>query len=376
RSWTPRRWLPELESLRGVAAFAVVLHHATLDSFGSRGGPFVALAAWLGGWGVAFFFVLSGFCIHLPRAREIARGERPSLGVLSFWRQRARRLLPTHYAALLLSCLVAEHFRSRLLTPPTASTFLQHVFMVHVFGPAFYSINAVFWSIAVEVHFYLLYPLFLKMRERMRAGVQTLLLLALGLATYASGSLLFPAGSTGRLVVHTLFLVSWWQWSLGALLAEAYARGADRMAQLFAFRGALPLWLTCSLGLAFVDPVLAGFHLRQWLLPPLCALVLAQAITFGAGSWSAHRGLRAVGTFSYSLYLVHPVAQAALRGLVRPSLGMVSVAASCAISLLAAWLFFVLFERPFLKKPAHARHAPDDSRHAARVQPLSDGLSL
>ncbi len=352
-TWNPKRWLPELESLRGLAAFAVVLHHAARDSFGPQGGPLVTLAAWLGGWGVTFFFVLSGFCIHLPRARELARGQDVSLDTLAFWRQRARRLLPTHYASLALTCLVALRFESHLIGRPTTASLLQHLFMVHVWTSAFYSINAVFWSIAVEVHFYLSYPLYLQARRRIGTPALTLALLFMGLATYGAGSVLFPAGNPARVIVQSLFLVSWWQWSLGALLAEVYVRAqAAPLTRLFSFRGALPFWLACSLGLAFVDPTFVGMHLRQWILPPTCALLLARTITV-EGAWSKNRALGLLGSFSYSLYLVHPVAQAVLLAYLPPEFGIASVAAASAASLLAAWLFFLAFERPLLKKRAH-----------------------
>ncbi len=55
-----------------------------------------------------------------------------------------------------------------LLSVPTPGQFVAHVFMVHTFvRDAFFSINGVLWTIAVETHFYLLYPIFLVFQRRL-----------------------------------------------------------------------------------------------------------------------------------------------------------------------------------------------------------------
>jgi len=74
--WAPRQWLGSIEALRGIAALAVVLFHATLIYGLAEFTPWTvgAVFQWLGQWGVILFFVLSGFCIHLPAARQLAQG--------------------------------------------------------------------------------------------------------------------------------------------------------------------------------------------------------------------------------------------------------------------------------------------------------------
>src|SRR5437763_15738622 len=72
----PKQRLQSIDFLRGVASFSVLVFHALLSS---------PLPAGLPGWvrlvlpipmqgylGVPLFFVISGFCIHLPRARAEA----------------------------------------------------------------------------------------------------------------------------------------------------------------------------------------------------------------------------------------------------------------------------------------------------------------
>src|SRR5262249_32720815 len=132
---------------------------------------------WMGSWGVTLFFVLSGFCIHLPQARKEAEGA-PFIGWKEFYRRRARRLLPTHYASIAFAVAASYLAPTDLISRPTIGTLLAHVFMVHTWitSAVFYSINAVFWSIAVEVHFYVTYPLLRWMRARFGLGLLPALL--------------------------------------------------------------------------------------------------------------------------------------------------------------------------------------------------------
>ena len=140
------------------------------------------IITWFGTWGVALFFVLSGFCIHLPQARAFSMSPVHKVDWSQFARRRARRLLPTHYAALILSAALGSLAQTKLITAPTAASFVAHVFMVHVwYTPLFYSINGVFWTIAIEVHFYICYPGYLWFRGNLGPAGTTLFLGFVGL---------------------------------------------------------------------------------------------------------------------------------------------------------------------------------------------------
>jgi peptidoglycan/LPS O-acetylase OafA/YrhL len=354
--WEPRRRIPSLDALRGIAALAVVIHHATLQRL-----PVVRHAVympdvnvlypvffWMGTWGVTLFFVLSGFCIHLPQARKEVEGL-PFIGWREFYRRRARRLLPTHYASIGFAVLAAYFVPTDLISRPTIATLLAHVFMVHTWisTAVFYSINAVFWSIAVEVHFYATYPLLRWIRKRLGFGVLPVLV-AIGFAVYAIG-FARPAGDS-RFIIQNLFLVSWWQWGLGVVLADIYVRGSvTRFARWVVFPGAVWVWGSLSLGVAYVDPTVGGAHVRFWISPILCAAVLFSA-AIGGGRAHRVRPLEWLGDFSYSLYLMHPVALAVMlralpQGLLPGSAAaLIDIAASVALSR----VFFYLVERHFL----------------------------
>src|SRR5689334_2152233 len=101
------RW-ERIDQLRGLAALAVVVCHlsvsAYLDVPNVDGGrwPWLAMLLGFGYLGVPLFFVISGFCIHLPFARALAQD--PGAVSMPDWRRffarRFWRLYPPYLAAL------------------------------------------------------------------------------------------------------------------------------------------------------------------------------------------------------------------------------------------------------------------------------------
>jgi peptidoglycan/LPS O-acetylase OafA/YrhL len=363
--WRVERRIPTLDGLRGMAACAVVVQHSYQQHVGAETQSAAgAIGLWLGAWGVALFFVLSGFCVHLSQARRDAEGE-TRVRWDEFIKRRAWRLLPTHLAALIAATVVASFASSALLSPPTLGAFLSHVFMVHTLGAStFGSINAVLWSVAVEVHFYATYPLLLRLRRTLGWFLVPCLLL-LGLLTYLLASL--SSDSDVRFVGQRLFMVTWWQWALGVAMADLYVRGAaPRLARIVDFRGAAWAWAIVSLVLGLADPTVLRLHVRYWMLPVSCALVLGALLVRPPRS-SLFRWWGRLGSFSYSLYLVHPIALALL--LVVLPLGSLPFALRLTLdavaAVLVAWVFFLAVERNFLNGPSGVR-VPQFQLPAAR----------
>jgi peptidoglycan/LPS O-acetylase OafA/YrhL len=371
--WRVERRIPALDAVRGIAACAVVVHHSYQQHIGAgTPSPAGAIAQWLGSWGVALFFVLSGFCIHLPQARRIAEGQ-ASVRWGVFVKRRAWRLLPTHYASLMVAAGVACFAPSAILSRPTLAAFVSHVFMVHTLSAAtFGSINAVFWSIAIEFHFYATYPVLLRLR-RMLGPFLVPCLLLMGLLTYWLASL--SLDSNVRSVGQRLFIVSWWQWALGAAMAELYVRGAaGRFARIVDFRGAAWLWGLASLAIGLSDPIVFRLHVRYWALPIVCALLLGALLVRPPRS-RLFRLWRPIGTFSYSLYLIHPVALALLLLLPLGALPFVlRLTIDAVAALLMAWVFFLSVERHFLNVPSDARAQPARQRPSSK-QPAAIAAS-
>ena len=108
------------------------------------------------------FFVLSGFCLFYPIARDMF-GESHFRGWKDFFIKRARRIYPS-YALMLLLLLVFPvlSYITNLMTSPVelARHFLSHLFFVHNYSAeTLGSTISTAWTMSIEVQFYLLFPL-------------------------------------------------------------------------------------------------------------------------------------------------------------------------------------------------------------------------
>ena len=152
------RGLPELDSFRLLAVTLVLGHHMFADS-----DPIFHWLSLHGYVGVGLFFTLSGFIITLNLKREWQRHE--TVGLKSFWLRRAIRLWPSWLIALLLSCLVVYHFgvsNESIMTD--LKTKWWHYFLhfgnySHAWIGKLHTVFGHFWSLAIEEHFYFIWPL-------------------------------------------------------------------------------------------------------------------------------------------------------------------------------------------------------------------------
>lgn len=165
----PSGYRPWLDAIRGLAVIGVVVEHVF-----SGEGPRVLQG--LGETGVAMFFGLSGYLITGLLLGELARTGRVRLG--EFYLRRAARLLP----ALVLVLVVADlgfwlTGRDGFLRP-TAYALAYVANYATVLEGGYLMGFGQTWSLAVEEHFYLVWPLVLLVAAR-RGGVMAVLRVAL-----------------------------------------------------------------------------------------------------------------------------------------------------------------------------------------------------
>lgn len=344
--------VPGLDGLRGLTALYVVLFHCWLLAF--PGFPRNSGPSWLG-WlmygrlAVVLFLTLSGFSLALSAAR---RGWR-SGSLAGFLRRRAWRIVPPYWAALVFSLAVARwvvpasHFG-----PPTGASVLVYGLVAQdmVTAP---TPNGAFWSIGVEAELYLVFPLLLLIRRRLGAVVLlagvTLLVVAHGLTANGGTPVeglngltpnlapVFVAGLVGAGVVVASERVRRLPWHWAAALA------ALPVLALIVVKG--PVWT--------VDHY---FWVDLAVVPAMTLLLVA--VSTGRPDVLTRllstRPVRALGDFSYSLYLVHlPIVMVVVRE-VAPhvvSAGLptfwFTLLLGVPASVLGAWLFSEVFEMPF-----------------------------
>lgn len=176
--------LDSLTSLRFFAAAMVVVYH----TLGTIWWPSDSLGTLRLNQGVSFFFVLSGFVLHLNYRRALEARE---LSYRDFMLRRWFRLWPTHVAALLLVVALAPAISfSAIFSEFTAWEIFEIVFMLHSLDPdiaIYYAINGPAWSISTEFLFYLTLPLLTAL------ALRSPLLMLGGCVVWLSGYLMLTA---------------------------------------------------------------------------------------------------------------------------------------------------------------------------------------
>jgi peptidoglycan/LPS O-acetylase OafA/YrhL len=312
----------ELDSLRGIAALSVVLHHC-LVVFSAFWAPYevgyvpanplvAALAfsplhlAWGGAEAVTVFFVLSGLVLAFP----FLAPDRPSYG--AFVVKRMIRIYLPYLAVMAVAILLME-----MLLPlghPIASAWLDRYWQHRVDGwtvrdyllmlgkPRENFVNPVIWSLVHELRICLIFPFLMRLVRDQRPW-QVLLL-----------SLLVSSGA--KLSLHSSGDLGWWSTIVDtSQYLFLFAAGAE----LAKHRKYLSS-IFRSLHPSVRSGMLAGSLLllnARWEIPSLrvisalciwlgAILIVALTLTSaGKGSFLRRRPLIWLGQISYSLYLTH-----------------------------------------------------------------------
>jgi peptidoglycan/LPS O-acetylase OafA/YrhL len=360
-----RARMPELDSLRGVAILLVLFLHgfaciADPASFIGFQHDFMVATSY--GWiGVQLFFVLSGFLITgiLLDSKDQSHYYR------RFYTRRALRILPAYYVLLLILALLARPSwlgSHSVGTPFLLLSFFYLSNVTQLFGvPMQYT---VLWSLAVEEHFYLIWPAVARRRSR---GFLTLVAVSVFLAS--------PIARAFSMHFGRLVDANFYTWcnadglALGAILAVALRDQRVRRKDLWCLSilavtiSGATLALGAKLGMLAWGST-AGFALRLSFLNIGFAALLVVTVLVGTSSKKFLvniRSLQFFGYISYGLYLLHMLFFYGYDQISRrffPTLvaanghfGRVVLQFVCAggLSVLAAKLFRQYFEEHFLK---------------------------
>ena len=349
--------MPGLDLLRAVAVVWTMLFHSFL--VGGLGEHW-AWAQRYGWMGVDLFFVLSGFLIGSQVLKPLHAGERFAFG--DFYLRRAFRILPAFFAVLALYLLWPDFREAPGMEPCWKFVgFFMNLSIDYTNNTAFSHA----WSLCVEEHFYLLFPLLaLAMLRRPSAKVFVavcVFIVAMCIALCIGTWLHFDAlGSDRNWFVENIYYPTWNRLDgllAGVILAvwktyrpESWARIGARANPVF-IAGlatmALSFWL-------FRERAGLPGNSIGW---PVLSFALAMLVFAGAQSqsWIGRRALPGAGWLaaaSFSLYLVHKP----IYGLVQTHLGdaldghgYAAFAVYGAASLVGAAILYYLIERPGLR---------------------------
>jgi len=365
-----------LDAMRGGAALAVVTYHAlgvaprtAVSGWEARLPRVTAYVVHFAVAGSYLFFVISGFCIHLFWAKARTAGvEKPVIDFFTFWKRRVRRLYPPYFAALAIYLGYLAY-----KTPVHVTSFylwdvLLHVFMLHNIDlRTTYTINGAFWTLAIEEQLYLAYFLLLFLRIRF-GWTRTLLLcfsarvvwLIVGRALSESLGIHIPVTEAAA--------TNWFIWALGALSVEA-ALGLIKLPRWCFKLSAAGVALGCAMALAQLLPLVdqtGWVHDVGWLIMhPAWGVGFFILVNYAVKAEQRWRvksspvprlipSLASVGLMSYSLYLIHSFVLMHWYwfGFTRLHILTISLLIMTPLSVAFAWVFFRVFERPFMTSSA------------------------
>ena len=368
-----RTRLRGIDALRGAAALGVVFYHAVdqghkalPNNFLQYPFRFVQVTSSFGYIGVFLFFVISGFCIHLQWARSTAAGVAPEIRFIPFWKRRIRRLYPPYLIALLLFMLVAASTSGVKLTQFFFYDLGMHLLMLHnLDAKTAYTINGVFWTLAVEEQLYLAYFLLLFIRMRWGWSVTLAVCLLARVGWMGFSHLVWLKTGGFGLPVPEAAASHWFTWALGAIGVEAMF-GLVKLPRWTRDLRLATVLIVCASLLSTYLPAIYDYRLLHdiswFLMHPMWGLgffIVVNRMVLAEDSWLRQAKLPAtisifamLGVFSYSIYLTHELVIMQSWYWTNPGwFQLVNVAlVVIPATIVFAWLFFWFCEKPFMVK--------------------------
>ncbi len=361
-----QRRLPELDSLRGLAALVVVFYHFVLmwppllDSLNPIQWHGIHMTLLLhplytGHEAVVLFFVLSGLVLSFP----YIRGRAQSYTI--FLTRRILRIYGPYLGALALSIVGAaiwhgNHGRGTWQSmfwsePVRWKLVLQHIAFLGVYD--WNQFDFVIWSLIDEMRISIIFPFLALLVLRVRSATALLLAAAASLLAMVAVRHQPELSATFNLMI-TVHYVAFF--ILGILLAMHLKKISDRFRRLPAavqagiFAAAFLLYNFTS-PFARLRDSMPLFMAADW-----CVAVGALGyIVVGLNAPPAQRflnsaGPRFLGKISYSLYLIHAPVLLALTFSVRNRLSpWAQFPIYLVATLLLSYVFCICVEEPFIR---------------------------
>ena len=335
--------------MRAIAVALVFVSHAGLGNIVP------------GGLGVTIFFFLSGYLIT-----SLMRDEYQSTGRFSikdFYIRRCLRILPPMWIAMVLAALLAES--GLIATTITGPAIVAQVLFLSNYADLWNSTQGVpgipLWSLAVEEHFYLLFPVFfvvlLASRTMLIAAklcfAACMVFLAFRCIEYALTNSTEMMYYRSHLRMDSILF--------GCCLAFWQNPILDRG------KAWKPRWLPFGIALALIlmTIVIRNSLFRETLRYTVQGIALFVIYSFILSSISVVTSvlrswpLQVIGRFSYSIYLVHvPLLMLVDQNMASQNMAVRGVMAA-ALTVLTSWAINVLVEKPLARiRKRFSTHGP------------------
>lgn len=339
--------LGAVDGMRGIAALAVVLFHlsgALKEPLTELLPHWVMVALSYGYLGVPVFFVISGLVI----SRNIKEGiNRRYAGM--FILRRSLRLDPTYWVAILIaiSTTLAKSFLydQPAQLPSVSGVLLHFVYLQDIFSVE-PSISVVYWTLCLEVQFYLFFLLskwaceqFGKQLDKSAAMLHGAVILLVACWSLAIDLKILSFPWPG------LFVRYWHYFYLGVLVSHCIGQAPWAKTLLVLWCVALTASQITLAPTAYIVAALLsgiGFY-TLWALRLSNSVLVSKPIQF-------------LGLISYSLYLIHPdigwkfisFAKALIGEALTPWLSALVFLTALVVSIVSAYLLYRIVEKPSL----------------------------
>ena len=313
--------VPALEGIRGLAAVGVLTTHVAFVTRSSTGSPIKRLFGRLD-LAVAVFFAKSGFLLWRAHA-DHARRDRPGTArpTREYLRSRLVRIMPAYAVLVAAAMLLLE--QNHVNGP---ASWIANLTLTQIYTSNFLVAGLTHaWSLAVEMAYYLAFPLLWTALRGLRGDAAKWRIPAI--AAFGASGLVFPVipwHALGLLPIDVNVQIlppSFTAWfAAGMLLAEVVTAPPgtlvracrDRLARWgwwIAGGAALvvttvPAWFSEG----FVHPGPLEFAARTGLAGTMAFLVLAPVVLAPEGTRFPvleSAPLQKVGTWSYGIFLWH-----------------------------------------------------------------------
>lgn len=352
---------PRLHGLRGLAALAVLVFHwadfyAMYDYLEALGQEYTGLIVvdymvrfgWLG---VPLFFVLSGYLLS-----DILFKKQVPLGY--FFRRRVLRIYPAVWAQLLLLIALAGFIPGWKHIDLSLNT-LANVFLYINLPPInARPINGVWWTLPVELSFYLILPFLVLLCRSI--PVWGLFLFSIALSVGWRGGLIGWLDADSYLA-HIPKLDALPGMLVYFCAGMVIAKTSFMPGSIYRLGGLLGAVLCMALILVFFRSVMDTYWTGHWFLacspailaPCIAAMVWLLSQGVSGFRWLGARPLVWLGEISYGVYLWHFPVLWALATFSSADMGvghkMMWLTLCMLITFALAYGSYVLIERPLMK---------------------------
>lgn len=339
------KYFKELDGIRGTAALMVMYFHffIGIHSNNSFVKNVIAKTAVFGQTGVILFFVLSGFLI----TRILLSAKDQSNYFSNFYIRRSLRIFPLYYFALCIYLLSASFLHEETSSATWYFwSYLQNIamtFKLNIGGPLH------FWSLAVEEHFYLFWPVVIyytaaKHLPAIIASVVIFSIIIRILLFYNGYEVFYFTGTTMDAL------------AIGAMLAIKEKDNSlfkrSQSFYLYSFlsiiAATIVLWsFSGGKGLLFIQAFKGTFVAFIYFL--LLALVISLKKNSAVKNFLNHRFLLFTGKISYGLYVYHVLCFSFYLKYLKSSYLLLDFVGCFILSYVVSSVSYYFFEVRFLK---------------------------